>query len=316
MAQGLADADGDPRNPGGASAEATSTLLGVTHQADVRVAVLLRVDGASRLMLALPATTLVQSQLGFEALDVLLEQGYEQAVAGLESLLGVAPASYAEIEWAELTKAAAAFEVDGDWPEDLVNRPEDASTVLRALMVFLQEEERAEKARDLEMTGDEQAARAALAYLAGRVQAAEVVPGRLVEGTGFAYYEPDVVRLRGLLGQDAASKVEVELQNGSGAVGVTEAVAQRQPLGYVLLAARNADQFPDVRSTQIFASPTALAEGQCVQRAIGLGRLVPREELPPGRIVVVVGKDLTVERLPPAVPAASTGHALSDSPVG
>jgi hypothetical protein len=136
--------------------------------------------------------------------------------------------------------------------------------------------------------------------LSGEVRQADLLPGRIVQGTGFAYYEPDLRALRARV-TGGKGAVEVEVQNGSGVVGVTEAVAAAlQPSGYELLPVRNAEDFPDVPKTRVFAAPDVLSEGERVRDALGVGQVVPGDDLPPGRIVVIVGHDLQPESLPVA----------------
>ena len=125
------------------------------------------------------------------------------------------------------------------------------------------------------------------------------LPGKTVEGADFAYYEPDAAALSRLLGIPTTAKaVSIEVQNGSGVVSIAQQVSEViVPLGYEMLPAKNAEDFPDVEVTRIYSAPDVVAEADRVRGVLKLGTVIKQESLPKGRIVVVVGKDLTAESL-------------------
>ncbi len=90
----------------------------------------------------------------------------------------------------------------------------------------------------------------------------------------------------------------VEVQNGSGELGVAEAVvAALAPRGYRLAPTRNADGFPNVAETQILTREESWIEAGRIQAVLGVGRVVRRDDLPAQRVVIVLGKDLDRQRL-------------------
>jgi len=152
----------------------------------------------------------------------------------------------------------------------------------------------------LPVVGSEETARAALRAIDVRTALSSAIPGRPVEGVGFSYFEPDVPALQAMLGGEAAeSAVSVEVQNGSGVVGAAQKISDTiAPLGYTVLPPKNAEGFPDVQSTQLFAAPDVLAEADRLRGLLGYGTVVQQDTLPAGRVIIVVGKDLDVDALP------------------
>ncbi len=69
-------------------------------------------------------------------------------------------------------------------------------------------------------------------------------------------------------------------------------------LGLTMLEPKNAEQFPDVASTQILAAPDAVAQAERVRTLLKVGKVVEQKDLPAGRIVVIIGKDLAAASLP------------------
>jgi hypothetical protein len=69
-----------------------------------------------------------------------------------------------------------------------------------------------------------------------------------------------------------------------------------KPLGYTLLAFRNADDFPDVETTRIIASSDTAGEAARLQTLLGVGKVEVDAGQAAGHIVVIIGKDFT----PPA----------------
>lgn len=257
------------------------------------------------MVLGFPAATLVQGSAGFEPLDELLRKSDPAAgLDGLEQLVNTRPGGVAEVTWTALRTALGSAGVADDWPESLgTAQPKAAETVARALAAIAAAStaDAGGKALDnLPLAGAVAGVRRSLRALAAGPEVVAALPGKTVEGRDFIYYEPDTAALRRLLGSTPPEKaISVEVQNGSGMVGIAQKVMEViAPMGYTMLPAKNAAGFPDVAATRIFAAPDALAEADRLRGVLKHGTVVKQETLPPGRIVVVVGKDLPAESLP------------------
>jgi len=125
--------------------------------------------------------------------------------------------------------------------------------------------------------------------------------GRLVEGVGFKYVEPDVEAAKAALaGRSAEVNVTLQVQNGSGVVGIAQEAGEvLAPLGYTMLPAGNSADFPDVERTRIQVAPDVADLGGRVRALLGVGAIEVDETLKPGYIIVVIGKDY----IPPATTA-------------
>ena len=308
------------RGGGGATAESPTATSVTNAPAPGLGSYVLRVSGggdevvvdaviitgdASTAVVGFPATTLVEGSAGFEPLDGLLAKTDPSAgLQGLERLLGDRPVGAAEVTWAAVRSALASAGVAGDRPEDLgTAQPKAADTVAKALAALATASD-GDAGRTalagLSMTGAADGAKAALSALSAGIDVAVALPGKTVKGNGFAYYEPDRAAIRRLLGEASPEQaISVEVQNGSGEVGIAEKVVKViAPLGYTVLPARNADDFPDVEATRIFAAPDTLAEADRLRGVLKHGTVVRQESLPAGRILVVIGKDLPAASLP------------------
>lgn len=135
---------------------------------------------------------------------------------------------------------------------------------------------------------------------------AVALSGSLVEGIGFKYLEPDAEEARALLGGNSReSTIEIEVQNGSGAIGAAEvASAMLQALGYTMPPVGNSDDFPDVIETRINAAPDVASDAELVRTTLGVGIVTVAEDQDPGTILVVVGADF--------VPPSSDGATTTD----
>ncbi|MFA4964055.1 MAG: LytR C-terminal domain-containing protein [Thermoleophilia bacterium] len=91
----------------------------------------------------------------------------------------------------------------------------------------------------------------------------------------------------------------VLVRNGSGKVGVGEAVAARlAALDVDLPAPVNADSF-DYRQTRILAGRDALPVAQDIRAILGRGVVLDGAQLPPDTVVVIVGGDLEANDVEP-----------------
>lgn len=279
-------------------------LLQVTQDAETKAAVLIAPKAEPTLLIGFPGDVLIRASSGFEPLNVYLDApedeqaAFEEAAAGIEALLGTRPLARALVVWPDLLRAASAVDAGATAPEALGTDDEsDAKAVvnlLKALVGVLGTAEGDAVVADLPMEGDREAALGALRALGTGAAVSGAVPGRLVEGLGFVYFEPDVAGLQTLLGGKAPeSGISVEVQNGSGIVGIAQKIsAIISPLGYTMLSPKNAEGFPNVEATQLFAAPDVLAEADRLRSLIGVGTVVRQETLPAARIIIVVGKDM------------------------
>lgn len=267
--------------------------------------VLIVAEGTPTMLLAFPGTTLVEGAAGFERLGELLRKsdpgpGFD----GLERLVNIQPAGVAEVTWAALRTALASAAVPGDRPETLgTAQPKAAETVARALAA-LAAASTADAGRkaldDLPMVGAVAGVGRSLRALAAGPEIVAALPGKTVKGGDYVYFEPDIAALGRLLGGPPPEKaISIEVQNGSGTVGIAEKVTDViAHMGYTMLPPKNADGFPDVVATSIFAAPDALVDAGRLRGVLKRGTVVKQETLPAGRIVVLVGKDLPAESLP------------------
>jgi hypothetical protein len=93
------------------------------------------------------------------------------------------------------------------------------------------------------------------------------------------------------------SKYTVQIENGSGLLGIGELVAKRLAILDVNLPqVRNADSF-DYRRTQIYAGSDAFTVAADVRAILGRGAVLRGAGLPPTSIVVIIGKDLKPSEL-------------------
>jgi len=301
-------------SPGSATSPSTTVAAGGGDTYVLRVIdtggvatadVLIGAGSKPTMVLGFPAATLVEGAAGFEPLDELLRKSDPAAgFDGLEHLVNTRPGGVAEVTWAALRTALMSAGAAGDWPESLgTAQPKAAGTVARALAAIAAAStgDAGGKALDgLPLAGAVAGVRRSLRSLAAGPEVVAPLPGKTVEGSDFVYYEPDTAALRRLLGSTPPEKaISVEVQNGSGTVGIAQKVIEViAPMGYTMLPAKNAADFPDVAATRIFAAPNALAEADRLRGVLKHGTVVKQETLPAGRIVVVVGKDLPAESLP------------------
>ena len=208
----------------------------------------------------------------------------------------------AAASWADVRAALVAAGVTQTYAAGLgaggTATAEAGAQALAALAATLQTDKGRAALAALALTGDAEVVRAALRTMGAGAKVVAGLPGREVEGTGFTYYEADTRAVRELLGEKEAAGggVSVEVRNGSGAVDVAErAVVAIRPLGFSLLPIKNADDFPDVQITQVLAGPASLEDADRVRSAIGAGKVIKQDSLPPGQVVVIVGSDLTLD---------------------
>jgi hypothetical protein len=95
------------------------------------------------------------------------------------------------------------------------------------------------------------------------------------------------------------SRFTVVVRNGSGKVGIGEAVARRlATLDVNLPATGNADRF-DYRQTRILAGSGALSVAEDIRVILGRGVVLNGADVAPDTVLVIVGADLEAEDLKP-----------------
>lgn len=88
-----------------------------------------------------------------------------------------------------------------------------------------------------------------------------------------------------------SADVTVEVYNGSGKIGVGEAVAERlASLDVNLPSPLNADSFT-YRQTQILAGPDTLPVARDIRAILGRGVVLDGTGLPEGTVRIIVGDD-------------------------
>ncbi len=284
----------------------TEPAEGVPEQ--VQAAVLLGSSTEPTMVLGMPGNTLLEGPEGFDPLAELV-QDYGPEALDFGAMFPDRPSGSVTLPWKDLRKLLVSEEGSNPLPETLGSGPDAAEAAAQAVAqaVAMSGGERREQVEALPLEGDTAEFLDALAALAPAPAVVGGLPGKAVEGVGYAYYEPDLSGIQLLLGGDSPEGgVEVEVQNGSGVAGiaqrVTEAIA---PLNYSMLPPKNAEDFPNVEETKIVAAPGVVGDAERIRQALGAGSVVPRESLPANRVVVIVGKDMPVEGLPAAGQEAS-----------
>ncbi len=299
-----------------AVAAASSGLL-IVEQADaVPLVVLVHPGDSAGQVLAMQGITLLKTaDQGFRTLSELHASGQDEALgAAVAEALGVSIEPVAAVQWSDLRAAMVSAEVDDAPPTTLTSEDGEAEQVAGAVLALIAGSGSGSGAAAWEallLEGDASGFRETARDLASTMNvdewtAAELA-GRLVEGAGFRYLEPDVKGAKALLtGAEGGPAITLEVQNGSGVVGIAEqAVELLEPLGYEMLPAGNSEDFPDVERTRIVVSSDATAQGEQVRVLLGVGTIRQDQALESGQVIVVLGKDY----MPPATATTSAAPA-------
>ena len=138
----------------------------------------------------------------------------------------------------------------------------------------------------------------ALSQVLARITSGEAVvetfpaEPRVAEGQ-FAFVPDPEEIMAGITRRSPAyhADVTVEVRNGSGKIGVGEAVVERlASLDVNLPAPLNADSF-SYKQTQILAGPDTLPVARSIRAILGRGVVLDGTDLPEGTIQVIVGDD-------------------------
>jgi hypothetical protein len=178
---------------------AKSALLVIEQEKTVPALVLLLSRDQAGIALALPGTMLIKTATGFKTLAELHLSGQDESLSSaLTEMLGVSAGPIASVEWGLLAAAvtyggapASSTSADGGITGN------DAAMAAGVVMTF------AGRWDQMELGGNASGFRAALAAMAPSISAGSwtqaMLPGKLVEGVGFTYFEPDVEQVKALL---------------------------------------------------------------------------------------------------------------------
>jgi hypothetical protein len=277
-----------------AAAKGQGALLAVEEGGALQAAVVFQAREAGGMVLVVPGLVLLRDNDRFVTLAELLSAGGPSMLAGaLDSVFGTQAKAVASVSWQTLREALASAGSSA-LPSSLATQTDDVQ-LADALQQLANGAGFGLMWESLGLQGDSTGFRAALEAAAGSAKqwTTVAVTGRLVEGDGYSYVEPDVAVARALLSGTAAdADTTVELRNGSGAVGVVEAAAaQLQPLGYRVTPAGNAEGFPNVTQTVISYSAGAAQAAARVQALLGVGVALESDDLTIDLVVVVLGSD-------------------------
>jgi hypothetical protein len=276
-------------------------ILLVEQDEVIPVTLLLLPQEAGGLVLGMPGNTLLKTAGGFKTLSELHASDEEEALAmAVGEELGIQIEAVAWLQWSELRQALDGIGQVGSLPDELETTAEDALLVAENLAAALDADGKGGEAGawdGVDIGGEADGFRTGVGLLGTSSSAAgliaEVLPGKIVEGVGFTYFEPDFEQARALASGGAPlAEVTMEVQNGSGVVGIAQQVGEMlESLGFAMLPFRNAEGFPDVSTTRIIVAPDVESEAERVRSILGVGKVEQDEALAPGRLIVIVGKD-------------------------
>jgi hypothetical protein len=297
-------------------------LLIVEQDGAVPFVVLLHVHDETGVALAMPGITLLKAGgEGFKTVAELHIAGQDEALgAALSVAFGARVDAIASVKWSDLRGAMVGAGV-GNVPPTVLTSGQGGSGQVAAAVLALVGGSGSGDGSDvweaLTLEGDasgfrDEANDLVSALSVGKWTAAEL-SGNLVKQAEYEYFEPDANEAKALLaGTLGKLTITLQVQNGSGVVGIAEqAAGLLASLGYTMLPAGNSADFPDVEQTRITVAPDAGAEGERVRALLGVGIVRQDETLASGNVVVVLGKDY----MPPSS-TGSTGAAAIAGPAG
>jgi hypothetical protein len=291
-----------------AQPKAEGALLGIEDQGALKAAVVFQARKSGGVVLVVPGLALLHEGDRFATVaDIRAAADDTAFAAALGAVFGAKAQTVASVSWQTLKAAMVAAGVPST-PASLESQEDGQQLASALLQLASGGASLAGIWQGVDLEGDASGFRSALQDAAGAGMAWTVVPvtGKLVQGDGFTYIEPEVAVARALLsGTTSDSAITVELRNGSGAVGVVEAAAaQLQPLGYQVTPSGNAEDFPNVSQTRILFSAGAADAATRVRALLGVGVVTVDDAVGSGRVVVVLGSDYA----PPAANTAVTAR--------
>jgi hypothetical protein len=186
---------------------ARSALLVIEQEETVPALVLLLPRGQAGIALALPGTTLVKTATGFKSLAELHGSGQDEALpSALAEVLGASVEIVASVQWGKLVAVLSQAGSAGSPSAEIGATEEDVAMAAGAVMTLAGGGGSSHGAAawdQIELGGDASGFRGSVAAMAPSISGGSwtraVLPGRLVEGVGFAYFEPDVGQVKALL---------------------------------------------------------------------------------------------------------------------
>jgi hypothetical protein len=297
---------------GAGGSESRSALLVIEQEDAVPLLILLYPREEGGTALAMPGLTLLKTVEGFKTLAELHLSDRDAALrAGLVEALGVSIDQVASVEWSAVRDAMQRVVVDELPPPILASGEGESEQVAGAVLELAGAgvSDEGEGVWDgLPLEGDAGEFRKTVSELAATISGggwtAAALTGKMVEGRGFKYLEPDVETAKAALaGTVLQVDVVLQVQNGSGVLGVAqEASGLLASLGYTMMPVGNSKDFPDVVRTRIEVASDAAVQAAKVRALLGIGTIEVDPTLEPGHIVVVLGKDY----IPPQTTVAAT----------
>lgn len=190
----------------------SSVLLVVEQEETVPALALLAPDGTSGLALAMPGMTLIKTGTGFKTLAELHVGHEDKALAAaLTEMLGQGVGTVASVQWSQLAAALIQTGPAGPPPAKLGAARDDAALAVDSVLSLLGSEGASGTAaawNQMKLGGEASAFRSSVRDMAVSIPAGawsrQVLPGKLVEGVGFTYFEPDVEGIKALLAGESA----------------------------------------------------------------------------------------------------------------
>lgn len=184
-----------------------SALLVIEQEEMVPALVALLPQDQAGIALAMPGTTLVKTATGFRTLAELHVARQDGVLASaLTEVLGVSIGAVASAQWSRLGAALAQAGPAGSPAAELGATKDDFALAADALMTLagaMGSSDGVALWDQMELGGDASGFRTAMVAMATTISVGTwtqaVLPGKLVEGVGFIYFEPDVERVKALL---------------------------------------------------------------------------------------------------------------------
>jgi len=264
--------------------------------------VVLRPAEQGGVVLGIPGSTLLKVTTAFKTVADLHGAGDPAVLAeAVAEALTVPIGPIASVEWASLSAAVGDSDDAGPLSGEVVDADETARATVDAVAVLLGRitDGGADPWQGLHLRGDAEGLEAGFVSAAADATGSWttlVLPGRVREGEGFQYYEPDLDRLAAALsGGGPGAGITIVVENGSGMIEAAERAGQLlEPLGFTMEPFRNAEDFPNVAHTRILHAADTGAEAGLVKDLLGAGMIEADESLEAGHLVVVVGKDFVL----------------------
>jgi hypothetical protein len=186
---------------------ARSALLVIEQEETVPALVLLLPQDQAGTALGLPGTMLIKTATGFKTLAELHGARQDEALtSALTEVLGASVGTVASVQWEKLVAALSQTGSAGSPSAEIGATEEDVAMAAGAVMTFAAGSGSSNGATawdQIELGGDASGFRDSVAAMAPSISAGSwtqaVLPGKLVEGVGFTYFEPDVEQVKALL---------------------------------------------------------------------------------------------------------------------